>query len=493
MQLALAASLSIVFALIGVGLWWADRSDTERKIEAARNREAIDMGLDQTEAALRKDNPSDGEIDASLRQVEHRLSGAAPDGVRARFERLKKDRTMLAALDEMDKQRWALSQHRQIGGLDYAKTHFPRAFSDYGINLTNEPAAILADKVSRSVIAHRLRLALDRWWGLSDEPRLLGLIDALDPDADRTAVRAALARKDRAAVAEQSAALDGGLLPPAFAQAIGAHDLVPPNEAIRILTDALAAHPSDFGLAAELALRSHDKKGGEGITCYRIALAIRPTAAWCHNNLGYVLRNNGDWKGAIAAHREAIRLDPIFGEAQNNLGCALLDKGDLEGASAAFKEAARLIPSFPEAYGNLGLALRKKGDLEGAITAFREAARLNPSYLSVRCYIGEVLLDKSDPEGAIAAFREASRLDPKYHPALKGLGDALRQKGDRSGAIAAYAEAVRLNPNDATAHFDLAAARSENGDRDGAMAAYQEAVRLDPEPLPRRSSTWVAR
>src|SRR5262249_49283536 len=93
-QLALAASLLVLLGLASGGIAWADRQLTKRRIEAAANRQAVEFALDRAEAALRKDNPIYGEIDAALTQVEHRLPAQGEDAVRARFEGLKKDRRM---------------------------------------------------------------------------------------------------------------------------------------------------------------------------------------------------------------------------------------------------------------------------------------------------------------------------------------------------------------------------------------------------------------
>jgi tetratricopeptide (TPR) repeat protein len=110
------------------------------------------------------------------------------------------------------------------------------------------------------------------------------------------------------------------------------------------------------------------------------------------NNLGLVLRAQGDLEGAKDAFERALRIDeavhgpdhPNVAAHVNNLGSVLRAQGDLEGARAAYERALRIDeavygPDHPNVairVNNLGSVLHDQGDLEGARAAYERALRI---------------------------------------------------------------------------------------------------------------------
>ena len=393
-QLALATSVLTLFVVAGGGAWWMDRQaaertriatqrETERQIEAARNRQAIDAELDKAEAALRKENPVYGEIDVALSRVEQWLPVEGLDDARSRFQSLTTDRRMLVRLDEIDKRRWALTEDRRYINAIYGQRNYPIAFRDYGIDVDRESTAEAARKVQNSPIRIPLMAALDAWLTIDSRPpgRLLDLVNALDPDPERWDLRSALVDENEPLIAESVAELDGRKLPPAFAQFVGSHLLTPQEHAIRILTSAQVAHPDHFGLAVETALRFPDSRPDEKVVYWRIALAIRPENAMCYMNLASALYVKKDLDGALATSKEAIRLDPKTPFSHNLLGTILYDKKDLDGASTAYKEAIRLDPKFAEPRVGLSNILNDRDEPAAALQFLSEGTRVNPDWM----------------------------------------------------------------------------------------------------------------
>jgi tetratricopeptide (TPR) repeat protein len=537
-HLALLGAVMLLAAGGGAFAWWRDRQatarETERRVAAARDRAAAALALDQAEAALGKDNPVYGEIDAALTQAERRLAGGGPDDLQDRLAELTKARRMLDRLDAIDVQRWSVSRDNYLAlGWASAQAAYPAAFRDHGLDVAAEPPDVVADKVRRSPIAARLTAALDDWLEVGGPAALLAVAGRLDPDPGRAALRRALTVSgatvagtagDQAGIAGRVAGLDGGAVPPAFAAFVGGHERTPEAEAVRLLRSAQAAHPDYFALAVRATLRS--PRADDKIAYYRIALALRPANVVCHTHLGIALADKGDLggavaefreairldpgfvlahhnlgialyarkdpDGAIAACREAIRLDPKYAPPHNNLGNALRAKKDVDGATAAYREAIRLDPKSAKAHYNLGTALKDKGEVGGAIPELREAIRLDPGFVLAHYNLGIALHDKKDLVGAIAAYREAIRLDPKYAQAHNNLGNALSDKGEVDGAIAAYREAIRLDSKLAPAHYNLGNALSDKGEVDGAIAAYREAIRLDPKYAKAHNNLGIA-
>jgi tetratricopeptide (TPR) repeat protein len=82
-----------------------------------------------------------------------------------------------------------------------------------------------------------------------------------------------------------------------------------------------------------------------------------------------------DWTAAVAAFRRAIALRAGFADAWNELGFALRQQGNYRESLDAYGEALRLRPDFPEALEYLGEAYVKLGRLD---EARRVLERLRP-------------------------------------------------------------------------------------------------------------------
>ena len=91
-----------------------------------------------------------------------------------------------------------------------------------------------------------------------------------------------------------------------------------------------------------------EPRAAEAAGYLRAALAIRPDNRYALTFLGVQLRKLHDLDGAAAVYREAIRLDPTPADTHFNLGIVLKDKGDARGAAEAFRAsiaASRRTPT----------------------------------------------------------------------------------------------------------------------------------------------------
>ena len=73
-----------------------------------------------------------------------------------------------------------------------------------------------------------------------------------------------------------------------------------------------------------------------------------------------------EWSVAAASFKKATELKPDYPEAWNELGYALRNVGNYPDSVKAYDEALRLKPRFPEALEYLGEAYVKMGKLEEA-------------------------------------------------------------------------------------------------------------------------------
>jgi len=96
-----------------------------------------------------------------------------------------------------------------------------------------------------------------------------------------------------------------------------------------------------------------------------------------YNNLGNLLKDEGDLKGAEMAYKAALKIDPGFAAGHYNLGMTLKAMGNLSDAIAYYRQAIKIDPDRAEAHQNLGVALLKIGKMPESLAAFKRAIALH--------------------------------------------------------------------------------------------------------------------
>src|SRR6185503_9266582 len=91
------------------------------------------------------------------------------------------------------------------------------------------------------------------------------------------------------------------------------------DEAVKVLTDAVARFPDNFR-AYQLLGTAHHSLGhtDEAVANYRKAIAIRPSGA-AYSNIGAALHVAGDFAGAVEAYQHAIEIQPNAPATRRNL------------------------------------------------------------------------------------------------------------------------------------------------------------------------------
>jgi tetratricopeptide (TPR) repeat protein len=99
----------------------------------------------------------------------------------------------------------------------------------------------------------------------------------------------------------------------------------------------------------------------EAIEAYRRAIALEPTLADAHCNLGTAHYNRGERDAARAAYEAAIEHYPAHREANFNLANLLEEGGRRDAAIHHYKRAVAADPCFADAHLNLALLYEKRG------------------------------------------------------------------------------------------------------------------------------------
>ncbi|MBC7489556.1 MAG: tetratricopeptide repeat protein [Glaciimonas sp.] len=218
------------------------------------------------------------------------------------------------------------------------------------------------------------------------------------------------------------------------------------ENAVRILPNDAVAH---FNLAiccgrlAHIALADHH---------YREAIRINPSMLEAYNNLGNLLRSNGQFDEAeacfralIAQHRDfifgyinlvlvliikrayidaksiaikAVQLNPAMAEAQNVLGLACYELKEFNSAVDHFLHAIELKPAYPDAYNNLGVVYFEMKQYVKARPYFEKYSEFNPAMSGPQRLLGYVSWNLNEPaDTTLTYFRKAMEVNPNDNEA----------------------------------------------------------------------------
>jgi tetratricopeptide (TPR) repeat protein len=231
-------------------------------------------------------------------------------------------------------------------------------------------------------------------------PNLRQLLDQLDPDPERAAIRTAVQAGDKSRVRALVKALDGSKVPTWFAASVGFHPMVPQEDGVRLMAAAWRTHPSDYVLAYRCSHRLWGlrDRSAEVLAWVKVAVALRPDSPFAHNQLCDAWRAMHESGEAEASARRAIELGrnyPKFAGAHVALGNVMLDKGDLDGAQANYRAAHAIDPDDGGIQFNMGLVHERRGDLAEAEEWYRKAVAIAPTNASICRGLGRVVQNRA--------------------------------------------------------------------------------------------------
>ncbi len=366
---ATTAAALIVGVLGGLGAWWLDRQETER-------RRGVEGAL--AEAGRLQRQAKWALADAVLNQAQDRLGERGPIELQKALKQIRSDLDLVARLDAV-----ALARATVVGGkLDDAGADrgYALVFAETGLGAPGEDPRTVAARVRASAVVGPLVAALDDWADCAqDETRrnwLLAVALRADPDPWRDQARDAIHWRDPPGLkrlAEEGAALEQPqLLVASVARRLG-------REGIGLLRRAQASHPDDFWLTFRLGMALQPGDATEAAGYYRAALALRPDTPAVLNNLGNILFDQRRLEDAKAMYLRACALNTHLASLHNGLGNVLHQQNNLKEAAAEFRMALAIQPRFAAAHNGLGAVLHDEKHLEEAVAEYRRARDLDPT------------------------------------------------------------------------------------------------------------------
>ncbi len=193
------------------------------------------------------------------------------------------------------------------------------------------------------------------------------------------------------------------------------------------------------------------------LSLFQHTLAVDPSIALAHSNLGVYHQDYGQIDTAIRYQSEAIRLAPSRPEYRYNLGVHYLHKQDYRLAKQYFEQANELRPGDLAALSNLGLCQLQLGEFEPARRSLEQALQIEPYHLHSYNHLGRYYLLTGNRSAAEAIFRRILRAFPDNGDALANLAGTLASGGAYLEAENYFRKAIAAKPVRPGYYFGLAA------------------------------------
>ena len=174
---------------------------------------------------------------------------------------------------------------------------------------------------------------------------------------------------------------------------------------------------------------------------------------------------------AVQSFQKAVALEPTSAQAHLNLGIALVDQFDRPRGLSEFSEAARLDPNLAAAHYNLGRFFYETGKYEDAAKELETANRLQPDP-DTMYFLALTAKQENQPERSTELLQKVVALRPDNADAQYLLGQNLEHSGDTAAAIQHWKAAVQAAPNHSQALYNLAKALNKSHDPDAKQ--YQD-------------------
>ena len=164
---------------------------------------------------------------------------------------------------------------------------------------------------------------------------------------------------------------------------------------------------------------------GEPIKFFENILKYEPDSARINNNLGYLYFDKGNKEKAEEYYWKATETTGnSFPQPYFNLGTILQEKGDLRGAVVVFEKAIELDPNFSYPYPNLSVIYASQGNLVKATEYLEKLKELQPRLQRVYYNLALVYIERKDLDSARHNLLDGlkyGQFDPETEPLIEDL------------------------------------------------------------------------
>ena len=254
------------------------------------------------------------------------------------------------------------------------------------------------------------------------------------------------------------------------------------SEAKLLYEGILDSQPDNFDALQLLGVLASQTKNYEASAALIAkAIAINPSQATVHSNLGFALKSLGRYAESVDSYLNAIKLKPDFADAHMHCGLAYLGLGQPLQAIDSFDQAIALRIGDAQAYCNRGVALAKLGRFEEAIASYQMALSFKPDFPEAYFNWGNALKLERRYAMAIATYDQAIALRADHADAYTNRGNALKELDRFTEAIESYASAIAAKPDHVEAHMNQGVAHYECLEIEKALACYDRSLQIQAD------------
>ena len=187
---------------------------------------------------------------------------------------------------------------------------------------------------------------------------------------------------------------------------------------------------------------------------------------------------NKDYASVMAIWSDTARKAPDNARAWNNLGWELRDTGDYQGALDSLNRAIKLRPRYADAYNNRAYTYASMKRFDEALADCNKAIEFKPDLAAPYNNRGNLFEQRGELEKALEDFDRAIQLKPDYHEAYNNRGLVQTKMGHYEDALKDFDKAVETRPDDPIPYRSRASAYYRLKDYAKALADLDTCERL---------------
>jgi Tfp pilus assembly protein PilF len=173
--------------------------------------------------------------------------------------------------------------------------------------------------------------------------------------------------------------------------------------------------PNNAKIHYNIAKLATDRNPGLAKVHYRKAIQLWPSYEHAMNNLGNILKSNGQFIEAESLFHSALKISPKFPACWMNLGIVQTHLNKLEEAEISYKNALKMKKVYPACHFNLGTLYLKADRSDSAVESFTKALMLDSRHFSSHANLVILLDDLGKFELAEIKAKEALKIFPERH------------------------------------------------------------------------------
>jgi tetratricopeptide (TPR) repeat protein len=261
-----------------------------------------------------------------------------------------------------------------------------------------------------------------------------------------------------------------------------AHDIAPEDKKEMVYGNQHSFFVANYnkGITA-----NSTKNYTEAVEYFKKAVAVEPTYARGHVNLGVAYSQLGEDDKALAAFEEAVRVDPTSLEAWENLGITYQSMKEYSKAREAFAKVVELDPEYVNGKFALADMYFNEGDYQKALEFYVQAAEEITDDAALQYQIGASHFSLDQFSEASMAFQKAAAMSKDtdiglYRDAMYNLAIAYLKLEEYEAARATTERLLEIEDS-AELHELLGRIYSKMGMKDEAVKEYERAKELSGE------------